>query len=140
VGDKETAIGGALHHSEHAGAGRCPAQPDIEDHSEWSPLLVFIVVILRGNARNRFREDLVQIELLQQASSNEETDSISGSIIRQAEGDPIALKLSRVRLSDSHIVVDLGSNHLGNDFLVRNTRNKAVFPRTILRTILLDER
>lgn len=140
VGDVETTVDGALHGSENASSSGGASQTDVQVATEgsWAVIDWLDEVFLTGDV-SLTAVECVESQLVENATSDEQTSAVSCSVVGQTDLDAISRQLVRVSGADDAISFNACISDLTGDVAVAQTNDETVLGRIILVLILEDK-
>lgn len=136
VGDEKTTVGGTLHDSEDTSTSGGTMKTDIKENLEWSS---FTIVGLSSLGQLVFTigflntlEVLIELELLQDTTSAEETSGVSSGPVGKTILDTVTSELVGVSSAEDLVAGQLGADDLDDDVAVGESDDKSVLWRVVL--------
>ena len=149
VGNVQTAIRGTLHGAEDASTSGGVLGADIEKGTEGASLVINLLhvvdlsVVLGGDGGTlhflHAGVDLVQSDLLEQASGHKETRAVGSRVVLQPDRQAVSGKLTRVSLAEDLVTVNLGIHNLAQDVFVGQAHDKSVLGGLVFVLVLSDK-
>merc|ERR1719348_1139895 len=139
VGDVHAGVDGALHGSEHLGAGGGTGEADVEAGVE--SRLVALVLNQKVVAVNLKLAgvQLVQLVLVQQPPAEQETGAVGGGVVGESDLDSVLGQLRGIGGAHHLVALQVGVGDLTCDVLVGDPDNHAVLGGVILVLVLDDK-
>lgn len=135
VRNVQATVRSTLHGAEHTRTGRRPRKANIEETLEGPPALAIDLGLLGERELSiRLRDTLelvVDLELVQRTTRDQETGAVSGGPVGQAMADAVALELVGVGGDEDLVANDLGADDLADDVLVGEADDQAVLGRVV---------
>lgn len=140
VRNVQTAIDSSLHGAEDLGSGGGAAQTDVQVAAERARTIIdrLDVVLAAGDLGGALVQ-AVQTQLLQDATSDEQTGAVGRRIVGQTNLDAILGQLVRVRGANDAVALDAGVRNLAGDVAVAQTHDQTVLGRVVLVLVLEDQ-
>jgi len=128
VWDVEATVDGALESTEHLVAGGGSGETGVQEASEWAwTVVAWLHVVLVTIDLLLALVKLVELHLLQQSSSEQETGAVVGSVVLEANRDAEFGQLMGVSGADDNITAHSRVDDLADDISVGGSYNKSVF-------------
>lgn len=140
MGDIQATIGSALHGSENTSSGGSSRKADIEEASEGAGLVfLFLLEELVSVHFGGTQVDAIELELLQQTASQQETGAVGGGVVGQTNLDTEARQFVSIRSADNLVAFDLGVSNLADDVLIGKADNQTVLWGVVLVLVLHNQ-
>merc|ERR1712025_165362 len=140
VGNVQTAVDGALERAEHLVTSGSPGQTGVQEASEWSGALVlWLHVVLVTVDLFLALVGLVELELGQQSSGEEEAGAVVSGVVLESDGDAELGQLVGVGGADHDVAGHSGVDNLADDIPVGGSHDQAVFRGVELVLVLSAE-
>ena len=137
VRNVDSAVGGALHRAENLGSGGSAGQTDVQTSAEGArPIIdvldheVLAIDVLLSLV------DSVQLELLENATRQEQTGAVGGRVVGQADLDAVVGQLVAVGRGHNLVSVEARIGDLTANVPVRGAHDHAVLGGVILVLVL----
>jgi len=128
VWDVEATIDGTLESAEHLVTGGGSGETGVQEASEWAwAVVAWLHVVLVTVDLLLALVKLVELHLLQQSSSEQETGAVVGSVVLEANRDAELGQLVGVSGADDNITAHSRVDDLADDISVGGSDDKSVF-------------
>ena len=142
VGDVDTAINSTLEGTEDSVTGGGSNETNIEESSEGTSVLIDALLVnveeFTVSSLNTL-VDVIQAELGEESSGEEETSGVGGSVVGKTSLETELLELEGVSLGENLITLDGGVDNLDDDSSVGPSYGQSVLLGVVLILVLLDE-
>ena len=143
VWNVETTVRGTLHGAEDTGTSASAGETDIKEDLEWTTgLAINLLWLSLGELAISLlntSEGVLELELVECAAGDEQTDTVGGGPVGETVGDSVALELVAVGSNEDLVAGEFGGDDLGDDVLVGEADHEAVLGRIVLVLGLGDE-
>lgn len=140
VRNVQTTVRSTLQDTEDSSTGGGSLQTNVQVDLEWSWGILNSLnqLVLTLNFLDTL-VGLVQAQLLQGSSGNQQTGSVSSGPVGQTVVNTVSWQLVRVSSGEDNVTNDLRRNDLSNDVSVGDSNNQSVLWRVVLGLVLGDQ-
>jgi hypothetical protein len=142
VGHVDAAVDGSLEGTEDAVSGGGSHQADVEEGAEGALVLVDALLVdveeLAVSGLDTLVE-VVQLDLGQQSSREEEAGGVGGGVVGETSLEPELSEVLGVGLAEDSVALDGGVDDLGDDLGVGSADAQSVLLGLVLVLVLLNE-
>jgi len=142
VGNVETSVASTLKATKDSVTSGGSDETDVQNSLEWSLFLVlvsFFDIVVFTIDLGVTSIEFIQTSLVEESSGNEETSSITSSIVGQTSFKAILLEFSGVSVSKDLVTLNSGIDNLADNSGASNSGNKSVFGRVVFVFVLDDQ-
>lgn len=136
VGDVDAAVDGALHGTEHLGAGRGAGKAYVQAGVEGAPLVVVLNQEVVAVNLHLAGVHGVQLVLLQEPPCKQKTGAVSGGIVGEADLDSELGQLGGIGSADNKVTLQVSISNLTGDVLVGDPDNHTMLGGVVLVLVL----
>jgi len=140
VWDVQTTVGSALHGTEDLGTGRGAVEADVQVALEGAWLTIDVLNVVLGTVDILgARVDLVELELLEQTASEQETRGVGRGVVGKADLDTVAGQLVRVGSSQDDVSLNASISNLACDVFVGKSNHQTILGRVVFVFLLKNQ-